>query len=59
MADKTYTQKEIERILQANGQRVSNGSDIVDPDVVADRAKELGFSYDKDFDVWKESVKLE
>lgn len=59
MADKTYKQKEFERILQENGQVIHNKNDIIDSAIVDNLAKEQGFSYDKDFDIWKEPTKTD
>lgn len=55
MTVKTYTQKEIERILQDEGFDIANESNIIDPYIVADLAKQQGFLYDEEFDIWKEA----
>lgn len=55
MTNKTYTQKELERILQDDGFDIGDENNIIDPDIVAELAKQQGFIYDEDLDVWRDS----
>lgn len=58
MPFKIYTQKEIERILQDDGFDIGDENNIIDPDIVAELAKQQGFIYVEDLDAWRESKEL-
>lgn len=53
MAVKNYTEKELQKKLQDDGFDIADENNIIDPYIVADIAKDRGFQYNEDLDVWQ------
>ncbi len=53
MAVKNYTEKELQKKLQDDGFDIGDENNIIDPYIVANIAKDQGFQYNEDLDVWQ------
>lgn len=59
MAVKNYTEKELQKKLQDDGFDIADENNSIDPYIVADIAKDRGFQYNEDLDVWQKHKQKE